>query len=122
MAAYGFHPEALLEYAEATNYYLRAASPGVAEAFIAAVESAIDGILVAPTRWRISDESGIRRYVFCRFPFVLYYRWEVEQERITIYAVMHCSRRPGYWKSRIAQPTDRRAEINPGGENRGDTP
>ncbi len=41
MVAYGFHPEAMLEYADATNCYLREASPQVAEAFIAAVESAI---------------------------------------------------------------------------------
>lgn len=29
--SYGFHPEALFEYAEATNYYLGAASPRVAD-------------------------------------------------------------------------------------------
>jgi len=99
---YGFHPEALFEYAEATSYYLREASPRVAEAFIAAVESAISGILTAPTRWRVAEEPAIRRYVFRRFPYVIYYRWEAEHGRVTIYAVMHCSREPGYWKHRIA--------------------
>ena len=102
MPTYGFHPEALLEYAEAAQYYLREAPPGVAEAFITAVESAADGILAAPTQWRIIEEPGIRRYVLRRFPFVLYYVWEAEQERVTVYAVMHCSREPGYWKHRIA--------------------
>src|SRR5260221_8963080 len=101
MTSYGFHPEALFEYAEATNYYLRAASPRVAEAFIAAVESAVADILAAPARWRVAEEPAIRRYVFRRFPYVIYYRWEVERERVTIYAVMHCSREPGYWKARI---------------------
>ena len=61
MATCGFHPEALLEYAEATDYYLREAPPGVAEAFIATVESAISSILAAPGRWRVVDEPGIRR-------------------------------------------------------------
>jgi len=102
MTTCGFHPEALLEYAEATKYYLREASPQVAEAFIGAVETAIGGILAAPTRWRVVEEPYIRRYVFRRFPYVLYYRWEAEQERVTIYAVMHCGRKPGYWKNRIA--------------------
>jgi hypothetical protein len=45
MPVYGFHPEALLEFAEATSYYLREASPQVADAFVGAVESAIDGLL-----------------------------------------------------------------------------
>jgi plasmid stabilization system protein ParE len=102
MSSYGFHPDALLEYAEATNYYLREASTHVAEAFIAAVDGAIAGIVAAPTRWRVAEEPGIRRYVLRRpFPYVLYYRWEAQQQRVTIYAVMHTSREPGYWKSRI---------------------
>src|SRR5437870_3309638 len=102
MPVYGFHPEALLEFAEATSYYLREASPQVADAFVGAVESAIDGLLEAPTRWRVVEQPNIRRYVFRRFPYVLYYRWEIEQDRITIYAVMHCSREPDYWKHRTA--------------------
>jgi hypothetical protein len=68
MTTYGFHPEAVLEYAEAAQYYIREAPPGVAEAFINAVESAVGGILAAPTQWRVVEEPGIRRYVFRRFP------------------------------------------------------
>jgi toxin ParE1/3/4 len=102
MATCSFHPEALLEYAHATKFYLREASPRVAEAFIVAVESAIGSILAAPTRWRVIEEPDIRRYGFRRFPYVLYYPWEAERERITIYAAMHCSREPGYWRHRTA--------------------
>jgi len=40
-------------------------------------------------------DSGRRR-----FPFVIYYRWEPAREQITIYAIMHCSREPGYWHHR----------------------
>lgn len=99
--SYGFHPEALFEYAEATNYYLRQAAPCVADAFITAVESAVATLIAAPTRWRIIEVPEIRRYVFSRFPFVIYYRWESQHERVTIYAIMHCSREPGYWRHRI---------------------
>jgi plasmid stabilization system protein ParE len=102
-ASYGFHPEALFEYAEASNYYLREASPRVAEAFVTAVEFAIAALVAAPERWRIVEAPEIRRYVFSRFPFVIYYRWEPQHERVTIYAVMHCSREPGYWHHRIEQ-------------------
>lgn len=101
MTTYGFHPEALLEYAEATQYYLREARPGIAEVFISAVESGIGAIRANPIQWRVVEEPGIRRYVFRHFPFVLYYRWDDEQGRVTVYAVMHCSREPGYWRSRI---------------------
>ncbi len=99
MAAYGFHPDALLEYAEAAGYYAREASPGVAERFVASVESGIAEVLAAPERWRVVEEPGIRRYILRRFPYVLYYR--CEGERVTLYAVMHCSREPGYWRERI---------------------
>ena len=100
-ASYGFHPEALFEYAEATNYYLHEASPRVADRFVTAVEAAVAALVAAPTRWRVVEEPEIRRYVFSRFPFVIYYRWEPQYERVTIYAVMHCSREPGYWHHRI---------------------
>ncbi len=100
-AGYGFHPEALFEYAEAANYYLHEASVRVAEHFVASVESAVATLVADPTRWRVVEEPGIRRYVFSRFPFVIYYRWEPQHERVTIYAIMHCSREPGYWRRRI---------------------
>jgi plasmid stabilization system protein ParE len=100
-ASYSFHPEALLEYAEATNYYLHKASARVADRFVTGVESAVAALVAAPTRWRVVEEPEIRRYVFSRFPFVIYYRWEPQSERVTVYAVMHCSREPGYWQNRI---------------------
>ena len=99
--SYSFHPEALFEYAEATNYYLHEASPRVADRFVTSVESAVAALVAAPTRWRVVEDPEIRRYVFSRFPFVIYYRWEPQYERVTIYAVMHCSREPGYWHHRI---------------------
>ena len=101
VASYSFHPEALFEYAEATNYFLHEASVRVADRFVAGVESAVATLVAAPTRWRVVEEPEIRRYVFSRFPFVIYYRWESQYERVTIYAVMHCSREPGYWRHRI---------------------
>ena len=100
-ASYSFHPEALFEYAEATHYYLGATSSRVAEKFVTAVESAVATLVVAPTRWRVVEDPEIRRCVLSRFPFVVYYRWEPQPERVTIYAVMHCSREPGYWRRRI---------------------
>jgi hypothetical protein len=49
MAGFGFHPEALLEYADSTDYYLREASPQVAEAFVAAVRGRHQRAAFGPT-------------------------------------------------------------------------
>ena len=100
-ATYGFHPEALFEYTEATNYYLHRASIRVAEGFVAAIEDAVAALVVNPAQWRVIYEPEIRRYVFNRYPFVIYYRWEPQYDRVTIYAVMHCSREPDYWRVRV---------------------
>jgi plasmid stabilization system protein ParE len=99
--SYGFHPDALSEYREATLYYLNEASLRVATEFISAVESSIASLVAAPDRWRVVQGPEIRRYVLKRFPFVVYYRWEAQHECITIYAFMHSSREPGYWNVRI---------------------
>lgn len=96
-----FHPEALQEYAEAADYYLHVASPRVASAFASCVEEGLAALAGAPSRWRIVEPPAIRRLVISTFPFVVYYRWEASLNRITIYAVMHCSRKPGYWRDRL---------------------
>jgi plasmid stabilization system protein ParE len=101
--SYGFHPEALFEYTEATNYYILEASPRVASEFVTAVESSVIALVAAPLRWRVIEDPDIRRYVLSRFPFVIYYRWESYHERVIIYAIMHSSREPGYWLHRIDQ-------------------
>ena len=101
--SYGFHPAALSAFTEATQFYLKEASPRVASQFITAVESTLATLVDAPDRWRVIHEPEIRRCVLRRFPFVIYYRWEIKHERIAIYALMHCSREPGYWIGRIGE-------------------
>jgi toxin ParE1/3/4 len=105
-ARFSFHPEALFEFAEASNYYLSVSPPNVAEGFALTVEAAIRSLLLDPTRCRVIEAPEIRRYLLKRFPFFIYYRWESQFERITIYAVMHCSREPGYWRKRLSERSD----------------
>ncbi len=102
MASYGFHSEAADEYLTTTRYYLDQVSPLVAAAFVAEIEAAIQMLLASPTTWAVIEEPQIRRYLLQRFPYSIYYRWEPEQDRISIYAVMHFSRRPGYWRDRLS--------------------
>lgn len=93
---YVFHPEALSEYAEAVQYYAQQRNE-VAQAFIDAVESAVYHIRESPERWSLVDED-VRRCLTRKFPYAILYT--IEQDYILILAVMHCSREPGYWKTR----------------------
>lgn len=93
---YVFHPEALAEYSEAVQYYAEQRSE-VAQMFINAIEDAVYRIREAPTRWAIVDED-VRRCLTRKFPYSILYT--IEQDYILILAVTHCSREPGYWKSR----------------------
>ena len=101
MASYGFHPEAAEEYLAATQYYIEHASALIATAFVAEVEAAIHTLRTHPTRWSVIEDPQIRRYLMTRFPYSIYYRWETENDRVSIYAVMHTSREPGYWRERL---------------------
>jgi len=101
MASYGFHPEAAEEYLAATQYYLEQASELIATAFVAEVETAIQTLRAAPTRYAVIEEPQIRRFLLTRFPYSIYYRYEADDGRVSIYAVMHTSRRPGYWRERV---------------------
>ncbi len=94
---HSFHPEALEEYLGAVSYYADI-SPQLAESFIKSVESGVEEILTYPGAWQIVEED-VRRYLIKRFPFGIYYC--IESNRIMIYAVMHMSRDPKYWKDRL---------------------
>jgi len=98
---YTFHPEALAEYVAAMSYYLEEASATVAQGFIDEMEVAVRAISASPQLWRKVDTVETRRYLMHRFPYALYYHWEKSNSRVTIYAVMHLSRKPGYWHGRL---------------------
>ncbi|CCQ51662.1 MULTISPECIES: type II toxin-antitoxin system RelE/ParE family toxin [Crocosphaera] len=93
---YVFHPEALKEYADAVRYYTEQRTE-VAQAFINAIEDAVYRVRESPTRYNAIDDD-VRRCMTRRFPYGILYT--IEQDYILILAVMHCSREPGYWKSR----------------------
>ena len=95
-----FHPEALAEYEAAALYYAER-DLLVGQRFVAAVEDAIDRVLESPTCWRVLDED-VRRCLTRVFPYGLLYT--IEPDFVLIVAVMHCSREPGYWRQRTANP------------------
>lgn len=100
MVSYGFYPEAAEEYLAATQYSLEHASELIAAAFVVEVEAVIQRLRTTPTEWAI-EEPQIRRVLLTRFPYSIYYRYEPNADRVSIYALMHTSRRPGYWRHRL---------------------
>lgn len=91
-----FHPASAREVEDAQAWY-EERSVFAASAFLRELSTAVNRIREAPTRYP-SAERGTRRILLDRFPFTLYYR--LGENVITIVAVAHQKRRPGYWRSR----------------------
>jgi toxin ParE1/3/4 len=92
-----FHPEAREEFRDAVRWY-RARDRRASSKFRVTVSSAIRVIGEAPQRWP-EYLHGTRRVVMQRFPFSVVYL--DDPDSITIVAITHGKRRPGYWKDRV---------------------
>ena len=92
------HPEAAAE-ARRVRLWYEARSTSAARNFARKLEVAIDHILDGPEGWPFIDEP-YRRYLMHRFPFGLIYRYDSDGDTVTILAVAHLKRRPGYWADR----------------------
>ncbi len=95
--AYRFHPEAAEEFEASEGWYFFRSIDASIE-FVAEVETGIGAIIRAPQRWP-KHLYGTRRYVLPRFPFSIAYLDEADE--VTIIAVAHSKRKPGYWKGRV---------------------
>jgi toxin ParE1/3/4 len=92
-----FLKSAQAELDAAVDYYAEHASDRVAEAFL---QDALH------TRQRLIEHPEIGKFIskrlrvlaFRHFPYVLIYR--LSADTITIHAVAHQRRRPGYWSGR----------------------
>lgn len=85
------------ELEEAQAYYLQHATPGVAEAFIADYESGARRIIQFPMLGTPASRN-LRVFPMRHFPYSIIY--QATAETITIRAVAHQRRRPGYWAGR----------------------
>ncbi len=85
------------EFRLARSWYARRSRPA-AERFTEAIGAALEGIAAEPDRWLLYDDR--HRWVKARkYPFLLIYR-QTAEDRVTVVAVAHASRRPGYWQRR----------------------
>jgi toxin ParE1/3/4 len=94
-----YNLEARAEADAAAAFYFQCNSATAAK-FLDELAFVIEEIRYGPQRWPFEIGTQIQRLHFRRFPFTVYYRNDLHE--IYILAVAHTSRRPGYWKKRIA--------------------
>jgi plasmid stabilization system protein ParE len=96
MTLFRILPEASEELDACVSYY-DSQQPGLGTEFLAEFERTAERIVELPTAAR-SVAEGMRSRPILRFPFNVLYRPLMEE--ITIVAVAHHRRRPGYWVGR----------------------
>ena len=95
---YEFHPEARLEFRESAAFY-DGERTNLGTAFTNEIESVLQKIVDSPVTWPVIEDD-IRRCLAHRFPYGVLYT--IETDYILIIAIMHCSRKPGYWRDRLS--------------------
>ncbi len=86
------------ELRDAVVWYL-ARSALAASAFRAEVLHKIDALANDADQWPKNDD-GIHARVLSRFPYTLHY--DIDGTVVTVLAVAHHRRRPGYWRARTS--------------------
>lgn len=92
-----FHPEASQEYLQAIEYYA-AINPELGERFDAEIQHTVGEVSRDPQRF-FRFHPPAQRALARKFPYSVVYL--NEPDRVWIVAVMHASRRPGYWRERL---------------------
>ena len=91
-----YHPEAAKELTSSIRYY-EDKSVGLGAEFLDEIEEAIAQALAHPQSGSLLTKQD-RRILLDRFPYEIIY--DVSENIITITAVKHMKRKPGYWESR----------------------
>lgn len=99
---FDFHPEARAEFVADVDLY-DAREVGVGSGSEVAVRGAIDAAVDSPESWAVRHgwdrQPVVRSKGVNGFPYrVMYF---VADELLTIVAVAHAKRRPGYWRERL---------------------
>jgi toxin ParE1/3/4 len=92
-----FHPLAERELIEAARFY-EGRAVGLGADFIREVEHTLAQIVADPQAGNLIART-IRRRLLRRFPFAILY--QVTDDDLSVVALMHLHRRPGYWRRRV---------------------
>jgi plasmid stabilization system protein ParE len=91
-----FHPDITKDIKSSYQWY-EEKSPGLGNEFINEIESGYDMLIQFPQSCPIIRQK-YHKYTLPNFPFSIIYR--IVGKVIYVVAVMHNSRKPGYWKNR----------------------
>ena len=91
-----FHPDTAHEIKSSYEWYQNQAE-GLGEDFLEELESAYEAITELPGTWP-KFTTNCRRFLLSKFPFSVIY--QVNNNSIFVLAIMHNSRKPGYWEGR----------------------
>ena len=93
---YAFHPEAVIEFEQAIEYY-EDCQKALGYAFASDIHDTIEHIVNFPSTWP-EVQSGIHRCLTRHFPYGVLY--STDADSVLILAVMRLHRSPNYWKHR----------------------
>lgn len=92
-----FHPDVAKEVKSSYIWYQNQAD-GLGEDYLTELEASYQAIVELPNTWP-KFKKGFRRFLLSKFPFSVIYRFN--GSTVFVVAVMHNSRKPGYWIERI---------------------
>lgn len=80
--------------------YYESQTAGLGFQFLAVLQEGFGRILSHPRAWAVllGARFPFHRHLLKQFPYGIIYRQK--GNKITVVAVMHLSRKPGYWKNR----------------------
>lgn len=94
-------PEALSDIEEAVEWYEKQ-EPGLGTDFARTVLAAIDTLPINPLIHRLRDRRrNVRWLLTNRFPYRVVY--QIRNDIITVFAVLHFARHSRHWKRRIRE-------------------
>lgn len=91
-----FHPDVSKEVQASFVWYQKQAE-GLGNDFVNELETGFGAITEMSETWP-KFQNGFRRFLLSKFPFSIIYK--SKGESIFVVAVMHNSRKPGYWQNR----------------------
>jgi len=97
MSPLRFHPDVQQELRDAYLWF-ESNAEGLGEDLLQELDQSYLVIQQILMTWP-AVAPGIRRYLLKRFPYGVLYK--VDDQGIQVVAIMHLSRRPGYWQKRV---------------------
>jgi hypothetical protein len=92
-----FHPALSSEIKASYDWYEDKAN-GLGDDFLSELELGFQAVIEYPDTWPLFTKR-VRRFILSRFPYSILY--QIAPDMILVVAVMHNSRKPGYWLNRL---------------------